>query len=83
MNNQIYRCATINTIQQFTAALPVANFLKNRISLTFILRRSVPRQLHAGTVRLWRWNSNHSDLGNKKLTIRSPIFSTITSGLIS
>ena len=28
VNTQIYRCATINTIQQFTAALPVADFAK-------------------------------------------------------
>ena len=61
---------------------PSGRFCENGISLTFILRRSVPQQLHAGTVRLWRWNSNHSDLGSKKLTIIFQIFSTGTSALI-
>ena len=57
-------------------------FCENDISLTFILRRLLPRQLHAGTVLLWRWNSNHSDLGSKKLTIVFQIFSTDTLELM-
>ena len=61
---------------------PSGRFCENGISLTFILRRSVPPQLHAGTVRLWRWNSNHSDLGSKKLTIIFQIFSIGTSALM-
>ena len=61
---------------------PSGRFCENGISLTFILRQSVPRQLHAGTVRLWRWNSNHSDLGNKKWTISFQICSTDTSTLM-
>ena len=61
---------------------PSGGFCENAICLTFILRRSVPRQLHAGAVRLWRWNSNHSDLGNKKLTIIFQIVSTDTSTLM-
>ena len=62
----------------FRCYSPSGRFCKNGISLTFILRRSVPRQLHVGTVRLWRWNPNHSDLGNKKLTINFLISSTVT-----
>ena len=61
---------------------PSGRFCRNGISLTFILRRSVPRQLYAGTVRLWRWNSNHSDLSKKKVTIIFPIFPTVTSELM-
>ena len=61
---------------------PSGRFCENGISLTFILRRSVPRQLHAGAVRLWQWTSNHSDLGKKELTIIFPIFSTNTSTLM-
>ena len=33
---------------------PSGRFCENGICLTFILRRLVPRQLHAGTVRLWQ-----------------------------
>ena len=61
---------------------PSGRFCENGISLTFILRRSVPRQLHAGTVWVWRWNSNHSDLGKKKLTTIFWIFSTDISSLM-
>ena len=58
---------------------PSGRFCENGTSLTFILRRSVLRQLHAGTVLLCRWNSNHSDLGSDKLTMIFEIFSTGTS----
>ena len=33
---------------------PSCRFCKDGICLTFILRRSVLRQLHAGTVQLWQ-----------------------------